>query len=179
MFSWSQAARGGGEGTVEVATADRSTHGTLTLCDFRSDPAGQGFGIANSGFGGIPVRRAKTYRFAVHARSDAAFRGELLAVLEDEQGGNLGQCRVAGVGSRWSRRQGVYQERGRCIKRPTCGARDRWHGPRRYGHGVAVSREHLEKSGPMVCGRISCNNSGTCGPALCVFPAVASSRDST
>jgi hypothetical protein len=72
MFSWSQARRGGGEGTMEIATDDPLNARNLHYVRLQIRAAGQGFGLANSGFGGIPVRH---YRFSVYARGDAAYQG--------------------------------------------------------------------------------------------------------
>ncbi len=93
MFAWSQVGRGGGQGTVEVAAADPLNARNPHFVRLQVRSVGQGFGIANSGFGGVAVRRNENYRFAVHARGDAAFRESREArdkTLPRAKGGGVG-----------------------------------------------------------------------------------------
>lgn len=115
MFAWSTVNLGGG-GDVAVAHADplnasNPNYARLTIRD-----AGQGFGLANSGYEGIPVKQGETYLFATRARAAADFAGGLLVRLEDEGGKSLGECRLGGLTGSWSKNEGTIIASGTTTK---------------------------------------------------------------
>jgi alpha-L-arabinofuranosidase len=106
LFAWGTVNRGGdGDVTVESAdplNAKNKHYARLTIRD-----AGQGFGLANYGFGGIAVRADENYLFSVRARADAAYAGALAVALEDETGRVIGKCDLTGLAPSWGRFDGV------------------------------------------------------------------------
>lgn len=67
--------------------------------------AGAGFGLANYGFAGIPVRSGENYLLSLHARASTPI--PLRAVIEDESGRVLGQAELTAPQSQWRQLQGV------------------------------------------------------------------------
>ena len=109
LFAWSTASRGGGTGEVQVATVDTIHPANKQYARVQIRAAGQGFGLSNEGFGGIAVRKGENYRFSLLARRDPAYRGELVAVIEDEKGRPLGRHRVRDLSPDWKRFTGVLR----------------------------------------------------------------------
>ncbi|MDR0352499.1 MAG: DUF1080 domain-containing protein [Opitutaceae bacterium] len=70
------------------------------------DP-GEGFGVANHGFGGIAVRAGENYLVSLRARAANGFSGALAVAIEDETGRVLGRCRVENISTTWVRRDAV------------------------------------------------------------------------
>jgi len=73
--------------------------------------AGDGFGVANSGFGGMAVNEGERYLFSIHARSDMGSRGSLRVLLENEQGEGIGECRIRRLGDEWQQYQSTLTSR--------------------------------------------------------------------
>jgi alpha-L-arabinofuranosidase len=109
LYSWTEVRRGGGDGAVEVAADSPLNAANPHYLRLQVRNRGQGFGVANSGFGGVAVRKGERYRFSVDARAGNGYRGGLLAVLEDENGRTIGSCRVPNVPSDWKRLSGVLR----------------------------------------------------------------------
>jgi alpha-L-arabinofuranosidase len=111
LYAWSTVDRGG-DGTVTIETADPLNAKNPHYLRLDVKDAGQGFGVANYGFGGIAVRPHENYLFSVRARADAAFHGILRAVVEDETGRPLGECRLEGLTEQWREFDGVIPSSG-------------------------------------------------------------------
>ena len=112
LYSWSEAPRGG-TGAIQVASEKplNDANARYLRVQVRS-VTGEGFGVRNDGFGGIPVQEGEKLQFSVHARRDKAFNGELIALLEDEQGRQIGRSRIRGVGPEWKRFHGTIRATG-------------------------------------------------------------------
>lgn len=108
LYAWSKDSRGG-EGEMKVETDDPLNAANKHYLRLDVKSAGRGFGAANSGFGGIAVVKDDDYLFSVHARCDEAFKGSLLASLEDEKGQPIGQCRLEGLSGKWGRFTGTIK----------------------------------------------------------------------
>jgi alpha-L-arabinofuranosidase len=109
LYAWGTVNRGGdGDVTIETAeplNAKNPHYARLTVRD-----PGKGFGLGNYGFGGIAVKSGENYLVSLRARADAAAAGgALTAVLEDESGRPLGECRLAGLGSAWTQLDGTIK----------------------------------------------------------------------
>lgn len=114
LYSWGNVNRGGaGEVTVESAGPLNAKNPHYLRLAVREP--GKGFGAANYGFGGIAVKQGESYFFSVRARADAAFtgaKGMLRAVLEDETGRPLGECKLENLGAAWTRLEGTIRATG-------------------------------------------------------------------
>jgi alpha-L-arabinofuranosidase len=102
MYSWSEVKRGGA-GQLEIAT-EQGVHPN-NLSFLRMQITAAGYGVGNSGFGGIAVQDGGKYWFAAHVRASAGFRGEIVVRLEDEAGINIGETRLKRIGSDWKRHE--------------------------------------------------------------------------
>ena len=111
LYSWGTVNRGStGEVTVESAEPLNAKNPHYLRLVVRNP--GKGFGIANYGFGGIALKQGENYFFSVHARADAAFtdaNGTLHAVLEDETGRPLGECKLEKLGAAWQPLEGTIK----------------------------------------------------------------------
>ncbi len=115
LFAWSNASRGG-DGTVTVESTDPLNTANTNYARIEVRAAGQGFGIANTGYDGIAVKDGENYLFSVYARCDGKFKGTLLAVIEDETGRSLGECRVEGLATQWKKFTGTIKSTGTTAK---------------------------------------------------------------
>lgn len=98
LFSWGTVNRGGdGNVTIESVEPLNSKNPHYARVVVRAP--GQGFGIANYGYGGIALKAGENYFVSVRARGEAIT--ELTAVLEDETGRALGSAKLAGIGMEW------------------------------------------------------------------------------
>lgn len=97
LYAWGTVNRGGRGGvTIESSNplnAKNPHYARLTIRD-----AGKGFGVANYGYAGIPVRAGENYLASVRARGEV---GALTAVLEDETGRVLVSAKFDAVEATW------------------------------------------------------------------------------
>jgi alpha-L-arabinofuranosidase len=100
-YAWSEAKRGNAQGSFTV----ESTGGMNAANPhyLRLNVQGGAYGIANTGFGGIALKRGDRYTFALRARANDAFRngGSLLVLLQDKNGNVLGEARISNLTSEW------------------------------------------------------------------------------
>lgn len=100
FVAWGTVNRGG-DGQVTIETADalnakNPRYARLTVRD-----AGKGFGLANYGFGGIPIKAGDEYFVSVRARGTP--NSALLVALEDETGRTLGMVKLEGIKTSWKK----------------------------------------------------------------------------
>lgn len=102
MMGWKQANPGDSKGTIYVL--DQGSIKDVPNSHYlrvKVETPGNGFGVVNEGFRGIGVMKDADYKFSVCARrTDGSPKG-LVVTLEDENGRNLGQTKVAGLTSEW------------------------------------------------------------------------------
>jgi alpha-N-arabinofuranosidase len=91
--------------TADPLNAKNPHYARLAIRD-----AGKGFGLANSGFGGIPITAGENYIFSVHARGDAGT--SLTVVIEDETGRPIGGGRFDGLGTSWKKFDATFKALG-------------------------------------------------------------------
>jgi alpha-N-arabinofuranosidase len=106
LYSWSIVNHEGtGQATIETTKPlnPKNTH----YLRLQVPNSGKGFGVANSGFDGIAVKKGENYLFSVHARGD--LKGPLLVRLEDEKGQSLGECQLKEISSDWKQLTGSIQ----------------------------------------------------------------------
>ncbi len=101
LYAWTKV----GNGKVDISTENAMNANNPHY--LRLNATGAGFGIANSGFGGVPVKAGEKYRFAVRARAGANYRGALRATLQDESGKTLGEIRLPKLNAQWRELKGV------------------------------------------------------------------------
>ncbi|HEY0076692.1 MAG TPA: beta-L-arabinofuranosidase domain-containing protein [Abditibacteriaceae bacterium] len=101
-----------GQGDFKIETAEPLNSKNPHYARLQVRAAGQGFGLANEGFGGIAVKKDESYRFSVHARGDKAFQGTLVVILEDEQGRILGQARIDRLPLQWKKFEQLIKSQG-------------------------------------------------------------------
>jgi alpha-N-arabinofuranosidase len=110
LYAWSTINRGGaGDITIETAeplNAKNPHYARLTVRD-----VGKGFGLANDGFGGIALKQGENYFVSVRARATAT-GSALRAVLEDETGRPLGECKLEGLDVAWKKFDGTIKATG-------------------------------------------------------------------
>ncbi|MCB1133716.1 MAG: alpha-N-arabinofuranosidase, partial [Verrucomicrobiae bacterium] len=64
---------------------------------------GDGYGLVNEGYGGIPVKEKGVYRFSVHARAVDGYAGGLVVRLVRISGEQLAEQRVDALTPEWKR----------------------------------------------------------------------------
>lgn len=108
LYAWSEINHDA-QGTHSIATDDPMNDHNPTYLRLTVAKAGQGLGVTNSGFGGIPVVRDANYRFSVRARSKSGFKGSLRIELSDIIGNVVGTCTVTNVTDHWTQLEGMMQ----------------------------------------------------------------------
>jgi alpha-L-arabinofuranosidase len=106
LYAWSEASRNG-VGTMTIEGSGGMNAANPHFLRLTVSRPGQGYGVANSGFRGIPVKQGERYNFAVRARADEAFRnsGTLMVQLQNEGGRVLGEGRISGITGAWKEYQ--------------------------------------------------------------------------
>lgn len=114
LTCWDFVTRGGGRGSMKVANAVPVHANNPQYAVLEVQQAGEGVGLMNSGFDGIPVKAGEQYNFSVFARQlytggrwDAskslASAARLAVRLESKEGVLLGETAVEISGREWQR----------------------------------------------------------------------------
>lgn len=110
FVSWGLVNRGGqGDVTLESAGPLNPKNPTYVRLTVRQP--GEGFGLANYGFGGIALKAGENYLVSVRARGTSP-SAALNAVLEDETGRVLGSVKLEGIGADWKQFEGTLRTTG-------------------------------------------------------------------
>jgi len=86
FYAYGKVTRGDAAGDLSIETEQPLNTKNPHYLRLSVRKAGQGFGVANYGYGGIAVKAGETYFASVHFRADAAFTGDVNVALEDETG---------------------------------------------------------------------------------------------
>ncbi len=90
LYAWSTVSRGA-EGGVEVRADTPLNAKNPHYLRLDIAKPGKGFGVANSGYGGIPLKQEENYLISIRVRGNLGEGGQLRAVLEDETGRPIGE----------------------------------------------------------------------------------------
>jgi alpha-L-arabinofuranosidase len=66
-------------------------------------------GAANEGFNGVSVEAGKPYRFTLYARGSHGFTGAIAVALESAEGKVIAKADTGGVGTDWTKHDGVLK----------------------------------------------------------------------
>ncbi|MBW5445317.1 alpha-L-arabinofuranosidase [Cohnella sp. CFH 77786] len=103
MTAWEKIERGGGQ--AEIAVEDsyplnpRNLH--YVAIDILSE--GDGVGIMNTGFNGIPVKQGESYLFSVYARRETSFDEPVVVTIEGTDGSVHGEATVTVQSPEWTK----------------------------------------------------------------------------
>lgn len=103
MLSWQQVQLGAAKGNLELCGEAPIHPNNPRFLRLNISSAGDGFGVANSGFSGISVTTGQSYRFSIHARADSKFSGGLRVRLETEDGKPIAEGRIEKLTPQWQR----------------------------------------------------------------------------
>jgi len=119
---WEVVTRGGGRGSVAVGASEPVHPNNPHYVVLDVAEVGEGVGLMNPGFDGIPVREGERYDVAVFARQlylgrrwGGVYEGTpppLKARLESRDGRNLGEVTLTGLDWRWKRLTGTITATG-------------------------------------------------------------------
>lgn len=101
FHSWTETTRGGAAGERRLATRAPIHPNNPRYLQLEVRTAGDGFGVVNDGFDGIPVRAGAGYFARVRARTPSGFDGELVAVLETAAGEVLASAPLGAAPAQW------------------------------------------------------------------------------
>ena len=107
LTSWELATDGGGSGKIAVETvsplnANNPHYGVLTV-----EYAGEGVGLRNVGFDGIPLKAGDRYNLSFFARQTAGSTAAIVARLESNSGETLGEATFSKLSNRWRKYSAV------------------------------------------------------------------------
>jgi alpha-L-arabinofuranosidase len=114
LYSWATVSREA-DGSVSVETAEPLNANNPHYVRLAVRDPGKGFGLANSGFGGIAVKAGENYFLSLRARAAGNYDGALRAVIEDETGRPLGECKIEGLSGQWQKFEGSIKSRGTAL----------------------------------------------------------------
>jgi alpha-L-arabinofuranosidase len=103
MHAWREEKRGSASGTQALADAAPIHPNNPHFLRLNVTTAGDGYGVSNLGYGGIPVAAGGEYRFAIHARGVDGYKGGLKVRLESPAGKTLGEGTIDQLASTWQR----------------------------------------------------------------------------
>jgi alpha-L-arabinofuranosidase len=103
---WSLVQSSGAKGEIALDAADpvNTALGTSLRLDITAVQKGQRVGVANSGYWGIPVKPATTYRASFYAKAAAGFSGPLNVSIESNDGAVVcASGSVPAIDGQWKR----------------------------------------------------------------------------
>lgn len=101
---WHLERRGGGEGELISETADPLHPNNPSYLVIGVRQPGEGVGVVNHGWGGIPVRQGETYDFSVFARQLSNPATSLTVQLETRDGSEvLAKASLPGLSGSWTK----------------------------------------------------------------------------
>ena len=114
LYSWATVSREA-DGSVSVETAEPLNANNPHYVRLAVRDPGKGFGVANSGFGGIAVKAGENYLLSLRARAAGNYDGALRAIIEDETGRPLGECKIEGLSGQWQKYEGSIKSSGTAL----------------------------------------------------------------
>jgi len=103
LTAWQITTRGNGRGDVMIQDADPIDPKNPHYAVLRVGQAGDGVGLANSGFDGIPLRAGENYNVSLFARQIGGKPAPLAVRLESQTGALLGEAMLPSPTNAWSR----------------------------------------------------------------------------
>lgn len=99
LYAWREMTLGGANGTIQAATAEPLNVKNPNYLRLQISEAGEGYGVSNSGFSGVPVKAGESYLFSCYTRSSVQDL-TLTAVLQGKEGEELARASLP-VGRDW------------------------------------------------------------------------------
>ena len=103
MHAWREEKRGIAAGKQAFADADPIHPNNPRFLRLDVSTVGEGYGVSNLGYGGIPVTKGEEYRFSIHARAGQGYKGGLKVRVESANGTFLSEGKIDKLTSSWQR----------------------------------------------------------------------------
>lgn len=103
LTAWEPVQRGGGQGGLRVERGVPLNRNNTNYLSLRIEEAGEGVGVMNTGFDGIPLDASATYRVSFYSRWDGRTRGPVTVALETSQGEQLASHEFTVRGDQWQK----------------------------------------------------------------------------
>lgn len=101
---WNLERRGGGEGMLISDSAEPLHPNNPLYLVLGIKHPGEGVGVVNHGYGGIPVKAGEIYEFSVFARQLACPAGTMTVLLETKDGGEvLARTELPAISTAWKK----------------------------------------------------------------------------
>lgn len=100
---WSIVADGGAEATMDLNHQSPISSALRVCLKFSVQKPGTRVGIANTGFWGIPVRPATTYKGSLYVKSSVSGAALKISIESPDGKTHYGSARVSGVSTQWGR----------------------------------------------------------------------------
>lgn len=107
-YAWSEEKRGGAIGGQEISDIAPVHPNNPHFLRLNVSKTGDGYGVSNLGYGGIPVIAGGEYRFAIHARGVEGYSGGLEVRLESSSGKTLAEAVIDSLTPSWKRHQLMF-----------------------------------------------------------------------
>lgn len=102
--AWSEVSRSGAEGKLTIEATGGLNANNPSFLRLAVSKSGGGFGVSNTGFGGIALKAGATYRFSTHVRARGG-ANRVLVRLETVDGRALASAALLIQGSEWNRQE--------------------------------------------------------------------------
>lgn len=103
MHAWQEVKRAGSTGTQGFANDNPVHPNNPRFIRLDVISAGDGYGVSNLGYGGIPVKGGDEYRFSIHARAAEGYKGGLKVRIESAGGRVLAEGKIGKLSTSWQR----------------------------------------------------------------------------
>lgn len=103
MHAWQEVKRAGSTGTQAFANDNPVHPNNPRFIRLDVISAGDGYGVSNLGYGGIPVKGGDEYRFSIHARAAEGYKGGLKVRIESAGGRVLAEGKIGKLSTSWQR----------------------------------------------------------------------------
>jgi alpha-L-arabinofuranosidase len=103
LTAWELVERGGGKGTVTTETTTPVHSNNPHYAVVKVEQAGEGVGLANSGFDGVVLKQGENYNLTLFARQTAGQELSLTARLESKTGTVYGEFSLGKLSKDWAK----------------------------------------------------------------------------
>lgn len=103
LTSWQLVKYGSGKGQLTVETASPLNANNPHYAELTVEEGGEGVGLMNTGFDGIPVKAGEKYKLSFFARQTANEPAAIFVRLESKSGGTLGEAYFTKLTDKWAK----------------------------------------------------------------------------
>jgi alpha-L-arabinofuranosidase len=109
LTSWTLVTHGGGKGKIAVEAADPLNANNPHYAVLTVENGGEGVGLMNSGFDGIPIKAGDKYGVSLFARQTAGAPAPIVVLIESKSGDAIGEVVFPSLSDKWQKYSAVIE----------------------------------------------------------------------